>query len=190
MRKHEADKLIETIRGFVNEHEKLSEALDKVQKKASELTPLKDIAVSVGLAVNANGDGLQQFTDLNTEKLYLAFKNRLIDEAQVDPVLLHLLTTRPEIVVEVERKLVNLDGSELKGRVARLMASGWFGTARKGGTVRTELTRTGADPGGGGALYNVLNAYVKDGFLLREGDGYIIAPGVKVTEQAVSNASA
>ena len=44
--------------------------------------------------------------------------------------------------------------------VARLMAAGWFAQARTGGGVRQELKRTGTDPGGGGALYGILDGFV------------------------------
>lgn len=116
------------------------------------------------------------------EKLYQKFKARLIDEARIDPILLQILTQRPEIIVEVEPRIVTLDGGTLKGRIARLMASGFFSDAKTQGACRAELRRTGTDPNSGqiGVLFS---EFVKDGFFTREGEAYKLAPGVKVTQK-------
>lgn len=119
------------------------------------------------------------------ERLYLRIKNRLIDECRVDPVLLQLLTQRPEIVIDVEPRILSIDGTTMTGRVARLLAAGWFATPRATGAVRKELARTGTDPGGGGNLSTVLGALKRDGFLTDESGGYVAAPGVKITERDV-----
>jgi len=71
----------------------------------------------------------------------------------------------------------------MKGRVVRLMAAGWFDQARETGDVRRELARTGTDPGGGGTLGIMLNRFVADGFFIREGAGFVLAPRVKVSER-------
>lgn len=120
------------------------------------------------------------------DALYQRIKTRFIEEARIDPILLQLIMQRTELVVEIEPRVVVVDGmGSLKGRVARLMAQGWFATARATSAVRKELARTGTDPGGGGGLSTVLTDYVKDGFLTREGDGYLLAPSVKVTEREI-----
>jgi len=120
------------------------------------------------------------------ERIYLAFKARLVDELREDPILLQLIMQRPELVVEFEPRVVTISGNTsgtTRERVARLIALGWFDEAKTTGGTRRELTRTGADPGGGGTLSDVLASYVRDGFLTREGDGYSKAPGLKVTEK-------
>lgn len=135
--------------------------------------------------LEASGQGRPALNLDEFERLYLRIKNRLIDDARIDPILLQLLTQRPELIIDVEPRIVSLDGSSLRGRVARLLGAGWFASARATSTVRKELARTGADPGGGGTLSDVLGAYVRDGFLVREGEGYQAAPNVKVTEREV-----
>jgi len=122
---------------------------------------------------------------LDSEALYQMFRARFIDEARTDPVLLKLLVAQNEIVVEFEPSVIELDGSTMKGRVARLIAAGWFSTTRTTGGVRKELARTGADPGGGGTLSDNLSALLRDGFLVRDGDGWLQAAGVKVTQRAL-----
>lgn len=118
------------------------------------------------------------------EDIYQHIKSRLIDECRIDPLLLHLLTQRPEIVVEVEPRVVSIGGASLRGRIARLMATGWFSELRKQGAVRSELARTGSDVNSGN-LSTAINEFVRDGFLTRESDGYRLAPGIKVTEREV-----
>jgi hypothetical protein len=119
------------------------------------------------------------------EVLYQKIKRRLLDDLKVDPVFVKLLATQPEIMVEIEPRVVEMEGSSLKGRIARLMAAGFFKDSKKSGTVRGELARTGSDPGSGGRLSEALNEYVNTGFLTREGDGYTLAPGVKVSEKVL-----
>lgn len=118
------------------------------------------------------------------EDFYQRVKNRLLDECQVDPVLLHLLTTRPEIVVDVEPRRMTLEGSSLKGRIARLMVAKFFDEPRRQNQVRSELMRTGTEPNSGG-LSTAISDFVKDGFLVRDSDSYTLAPGVRVTEKEV-----
>ena len=114
------------------------------------------------------------------EALYQAIRARILED---EPILLKALTTHPEIVVEVTPKVVTVEGDSMKGRVTRLMAKGWFDQARETGDVRKELARTGTDPGGGGTLGIMLNRFVADGFFVREGGAFVLAPGVKVSER-------
>lgn len=161
--------------------EPMKVAIDKTNEGARQAlkTPLPQ-AKRPEMSTEPNAGA---FDDPAIERMYHAFKNRLIDDARIDPILLKLLTTRPELEVEVEPRVVTLDGSTLKGRVARLMAANWFQTTRATAAVRKELARTGSDPGGGGTLGSVLAEYVRDGFLVREGEMYVQAPGVKITEK-------
>lgn len=125
--------------------------------------------------------------DPDKEKLYQWLKKRLLDDLRVDPVFVKLLASgTPEMFVEIEPKVVELKAAgSLKGRVARLIASGFFNETRATFAVRSELKRTGTDPGGGGNLSTALGDFVVDGFLVRDGDGFVKAAGVKVTEKAI-----
>lgn len=114
------------------------------------------------------------------EALYQAIRARLLED---EPIILKALTAHPELVVEVTPRVVTVEGDTAKGRVARLMASGWFDTPRAVGAVRSELARTGKDPGGGGALGIMLNNFVAEGFFVRESGGFVLAPRVKVSER-------
>jgi len=114
------------------------------------------------------------------ETLYQAIKARLLED---EPILLKAIAVRPEILVEVTPRVVTVAGDTQKGRIARLMATGWFDEARVVGEVRKELARTGKDPGGSGQLGIMLNNLVAEGFFVREGGGFVLAPRVKVSER-------
>lgn len=194
MTKAEADKLIAAIRDLVED--KPGKAAPKPDTSIAVTPPVgswttieKADPLNVNRSVvgtNVAGEERTAFTDAEIEKLYQAFKTRLIDEARIDPILLQLLTTRPEIVVEVEPRVVTIDATKLKGRIARLIAQGWLAENRATSAVRYELARTGPDPGGGGRLSDTLGELLNEGFLVRAGDGWVRAPGVKVTERTLA----
>lgn len=129
----------------------------------------------------------QPFADPEVEKMFQAFKARWIEEAAVDPVLLHLATTRPEMIVDVERRVVELNGgTDLKGRIARLLAQGFFKEPRRGAEINRELARTGTEAAGN-RLSEALFWLVQAGFLVRDGLTYQAAAGVKVTERTIES---
>jgi len=116
----------------------------------------------------------------NNEALYQAIKARLIGEAANDPILLKVLKYRPELEVTVQRRVVTADGGSLKGRVARLVAAGFFREGATQSRTRSELARTGPDVNNGN-LYRTLQELVTFGFLTDEGaTGYREVPGAKV----------
>lgn len=177
MKRHEAEKLIETIRGLVEEHGAhagvdLARGKDKTVMQLVEKTP-------EGPRTRLIIDGDQ------VEAIYLQIKNRLIDDLRVDPILLQLVAQRPEIILEIEPQQVSLDAKTIKGRVAMLLSRGWFKDTRATSAVRRELARTGADPGGGGTLSDKLSELQREGFLTREGDGWVEAPGIKISEKTI-----
>lgn len=109
------------------------------------------------------------------EDLYQRMKERLTLEA---PQIIKVLTVRPEIVVEIKRETLEADGKSLRGRVAQLLAEGFFKMARTQTAVRSELKRRGSDVNSGN-LSNVISQLKADRFLLQEGADYIEVPGMK-----------
>lgn len=126
------------------------------------------------------------FTVDQMEKLYQFFRKRMLDDLTTDPIFLKMIHERQHIEVEVTPRVVALDGSTLRGRVARLMAAGFFKTPRTVSAVRKELSRTGPDPGGGGNLGNVINEFKRDGFFVDEAGGYLFNDIVRVTEKEMT----
>ncbi len=97
-----------------------------------------------------------------------------------------MLAQRPELIVEIEPRVVKVDGSGMKGRVVRLMAQGWFAEPRTSSDVRKEVQRLGGSDPGGGPPGMLLSTLAKDGFFIRVGEGYVLAPGIKVTERELT----
>ena len=117
----------------------------------------------------------------NFEKLYQRLKARLLEDLRVDPTYVKLLAAQPEILLEIEPKVISLEGGTLKGRIARLIASKWLEAPKSHTDIRKELQRTGSDPGGN--LSVALQGFVVDGLLTSEESGYQRAPGVQVSER-------
>jgi hypothetical protein len=176
MTKDESETLIRTIRQLTTDLER-TEPL----KGAKRLGPIEE-PTYVREAVPERGERL---TAVDLEAVYRYVKKRLIDDMAIDPILLQLMTSRPELEILVEPRRVSLDGSTLRGRVAKLLGNGFLKEPRKLYAIRQELARTGTDPGGGGNLSTTVSDLVKDGFLLREGEGFMLAPGVKVSTRDV-----
>lgn len=176
------DAIYAAITAFVVHQGGNGPGLADPKQKVSDAPP-SPAAIAARVEEGAMAAAAADFIGKNFEEMYQAIKRRLLDELRVDPIMVRLLSEQPEILVEIEPRVVKLDTSTLRGRLARLMAADYFATERPVGTVRKELARTGNDPGGGGTLKETLDQYAKDGFLTREGEGYRLAPGVKVSEQ-------
>jgi hypothetical protein len=117
------------------------------------------------------------------EEMYQLFKARLLAEA---PAILRVLTTAPEIDVEVQRDVIRVDGRSLRGRIARLIAEGYFDAARTSASVLEELLKRGASRPSNIELGNEMKALCDMGFFVRENKWYTLVPNakVKVTEAA------
>jgi hypothetical protein len=109
------------------------------------------------------------------ERTYQAIKRRLLDE----PEVLRVVAQRKQIDVEVKRETVTLDGASWMGRVAGLIAEGFFDEPRKSGHVFKEATRRGAT-GVGARADEACKKLLVAGFLTREEDGYLAVPNMKV----------
>lgn len=191
MNQHDAEILISTIKSLVSENPQRDNGKKNLLEQAME--DGKRTAKMIGAVDLVDATPRRQvepFTPareapFDEEAMYQRFRARFIDDARIDPTLLHLIANQPEIIVEYERTIEKVDAGTLKGRIARLIAAGWFTSSRATSAVRRELARTGADPGGGGSLSEKLSELQRSGFLTREGEGWIQAPGIKVSEQEI-----
>jgi hypothetical protein len=185
MTKHEAQAIASAINGALGSVlGKLTQGEPAPERKAGT-TPLQ------GRPIDDNGkiefkrppDAGKPADDF--EALYQRIKRRLIDECRVDPILLQLLTkSAPEVEIQIEPRIVRLDGTSLRGRIAILAKDGFFKTPRTQAETNRELRRTGAEAHSG-RLSEAFTSLVNDGFLSREGDGFQLAPGVKFTGAAL-----
>lgn len=113
---------------------------------------------------------------IDEEALYQRFKARLAKEA---PALLKVLSLKTELQVTVERQVIEIDGKTVRGRLAKLVADGWFDQMKSGHAAYVELERTG----GAGAKPNVYKAldYLSEiGIVTKETNGYQVVPGAKI----------
>lgn len=112
---------------------------------------------------------------VDADALYESIKQRLLK----DPAILQLRTTKPELQVIQTREIVEIDGKTLRGRIAKLIHSGYFNEPRLGQTVYNELGRLGFDTAKPN-VYRELGALAELGFLTKEADGYLAVNGMKV----------
>ncbi len=185
MERSEADYLIKAIRQLVDGDAPKSRLV--LADRIDDVGAGEDSPIEMAQGVTAAALDLHGLADPEiVEALYRAFKHRILDDLRSDPIFVELLAARNEIEVVITPRREQIDGTTLRGRLARLIAQGWFSTARKTGSVRTQLTKIGKDPGSGGQLIGLLREFKADGFLVDDGgESFIVAPGIKVTESII-----
>jgi hypothetical protein len=113
---------------------------------------------------------------LSDAMTYEAIKAKLIEDA---PAILRVLYEQPELRVEVERKVIAVNGDTLRGRIARLIAADFFDKAKTSADVQAELGRRGRAPSNI-ELGNELKALTEMGFFTRENKWITLVAGMKV----------
>jgi hypothetical protein len=104
----------------------------------------------------------------------------IIRRAEEDPRLLKILTTKRELLVQVETPTLEVDGSTLRGGLALLIHKGFFAVPKNGNTAFNELQRLGrktAKPN----VYRELDNLAEMGFLTKEPSGGYQATDLKVS---------
>jgi hypothetical protein len=99
---------------------------------------------------------------------------------------LQISAEKPELSVTVQRKVIDVDGSTLRGRLAQMVAEGWFNDPMTGNAAYNELQRRGfgtAKPN----VYRELDKLAEWGFLTKESSGgYQAVQGMKVNIREVA----
>jgi hypothetical protein len=112
------------------------------------------------------------------EALYQRIKARLVKEA---PAILQILKTAPEIEIRETREVIEVDGKSLRGRIASLIARGFFDKPVSGNAVFNECKRIGhatAKPN----VYKECDRLTEMGFLTKEGEaGYQAVANMKTS---------
>lgn len=108
-------------------------------------------------------------------------RNKILADATVQAALIKIMTTQPEIVIEVHPRMVTIDGSSPRGRLAGMIANGLLDTGVKPGVIIREFARTGAQihPSN---LSKILDEFVTAGYLTREGTEYQKTAALKITK--------
>ncbi len=125
--------------------------LDEAPAARDETPRLRPAAPPVPLA----GDG---------EAIYQAIKGRLAQEAAH---LLRVLVINPELEITVQRRVLEVVGDSLRGRVGRLLAAGFLDSGVTAFAVQKELARRGKDPGPANT-YKELDVLAELGFFTIE----------------------
>lgn len=112
---------------------------------------------------------------LDMDAIYTEVKRR----AAADPGVLALLRSQPEIEVTVTRSRIQMTDDTLQGRLAGLIAGGFFDDGTTASAAHTELQRLGrgsAKPN----VYRECDKLAALGFLTKEPNGYRSVPGMKI----------
>lgn len=105
--------------------------------------------------------------------------SRLCSRAAQDPGILALLRSTPELVVTVDKRTIDASDTTLFGKLAVLIADGFFDTGRTGNAAFEELKRRGASTAKPN-VYRECDKLAGYGFLTKESDGYRVVPSMKV----------
>lgn len=117
--------------------------------------------------------GTYELPERADEAVYQRFKARLLKEA---PALVQLLVEKAEIQVAVDRKPVRIDGQTLRGRIGRLIVSGFFKEPQTSSSIVGELRRRGGGRSDSAHSPRELQWFTEAGFLTLEGDGHQAVP--------------
>lgn len=149
-------------------------------------------AAAAGASGSGAGDGSGRAYSVgetfDNEALYQAIKARLIEELPGDVRVLQIVTSRPELVVQVKKQIIEADGESVTGLIGKLIAEGYFDAGVSSTATLKELQRMGRSLSPG-TLYPAMDKIATMGFLTIE-DGkdyrgrarkeYKAVPGMKV----------
>lgn len=110
---------------------------------------------------------------------YEALRERLAADLSKMPAVLRVLASKPTIEVEVTRHVITVDGGSVRGRIARLIASGFFEKPRTSGDVLSELEKRGSRPSNI-EIGNELKALTEMGYFTRENKWITLVPEMTV----------
>jgi hypothetical protein len=118
-------------------------------------------------SAKSRGDDLLNKVTPPGDHLYEKILARLLKE----PAIMELRTRKPEIRIAETREVIEVDGKTLRGRLAKLIDSGYFDEPHTASAAWTELQRLGfstAKPN----VYKECDNLAEMGFLTKEDGGY------------------
>lgn len=111
--------------------------------------------------------------------------NQVIERLKPELADLHVQAEQPELNVTVQRKVIDVEGSTLKGRLAQMIGKGFFTDPKTGNAAYNELVRCGF-PTAKPNVYRELDKLAEWGFVTKEGkDGYRAVEGMKINIREV-----
>jgi hypothetical protein len=151
-----------------------------VRRGMVEAIPRQQSLAPAAFASKGNGAGPSELSDA----LYSQILNRLLQDLPEHPRVLQLVTSRPEIVVKVQKKTVELDATTVRGRLAILISENFFDETVGGYAAWKHLGSLGfrcSNPN----VYRELDSLTEMGFLTKSKQGYSTVPGMKVTKNRI-----
>ena len=173
--------------GVVEAHDRLAARLGKLENQSA-----KDPApCSAGEPAGSEGESVARDAsfgmpavdlpdNLRLDAVYRYIVGRATKEHH--PALIHLLVTRPEIQISLERKVIEANGSNLRGSLGILISEKFFDGVREFADVRRELIRRGflGSKAPNLQISQALQGLVEFGFLTKEETGYQAVAGMKI----------
>ena len=172
---------------MVEAHDRLAARLGKLENQSA-----KDPApCSAGEPAGSEGESVARDAsfgmpavdlpdNLRLDAVYRYIVGRATKEHH--PALIHLLVTRPEIQISLERKVIEANGSNLRGSLGILISEKFFDGVREFADVRRELIRRGflGSKAPNLQISQALQGLVEFGFLTKEETGYQAVAGMKI----------
>ena len=155
---------------YKQKYEDLKAEFDKLQ------TELQTLKLAHGMRGSQSPAQLAPAPpDLDT--IYAHVKTRLLQEQ--DPGILSLLARKPEIHIKVQRPVLEMDDSTLRGRLVRLIAEGFFDSPTTANAAFNELKRLG-QPVAKPNVYREMEKLAEMRIVTLEANGYQKAPDAVV----------
>lgn len=109
-----------------------------------------------------------------------ALYERLLARLLKVPALVKLNTGKPEIEVHRQRQIIEVSHSTLKGRLAGMIAEGFFDAPITGSAAYAELRERRGFSTSKPNVYRELDGFAEMGFVTKEEGGYKAVSGMKV----------
>lgn len=162
--------------GYQQLFEAEKQRADRLEQELAALRGSKPAAVAAPIAQPPAQHGYSgsDCTAPSEERLVQS----VLAQIRRDPVLVRLSQELPAIEVKVNRTVVSMDDSTIKGKIAILITDGFCSNPFNFGTLRNELIRRGMDSKTANVgISKAIADFITMGLFWRSGDGWELAPG-------------
>lgn len=167
--------------GLQNSYNKLNERLERLTMASPASGVPAPSLHGNGAASGAKTPGVAPETIIAAYPTFDVIYAQVKERAANDPGILELLAARPEIRVNVQRTVIDLDDATLAGKCARLIANGFFKSPAQVSATLKEIKRLfGGSEQPTTNVRRALDRLNEQGFLTSEADGYKAVPEMKV----------
>ncbi|CAG0967678.1 hypothetical protein ANRL3_01289 [Anaerolineae bacterium] len=162
----------------MTEISELTKQRDGLKDEIAQMKKQLDALRRHASALNSEVESSQPTPSLDLEAIYVSIVKRL----EADPKMIRLIQQQPRIEVEVRYETIAMTNKTLIGRLAQMIAEGFFDEPKNGQAAFNELwgrlnfPQAKAKPN----VYRELDKLVALGFLTKEPAGYRAVPTMKV----------